>query len=97
VNARLDHEWLLLEVKDNGPGIPRDVLERVQRAAVVFTPTPTRDGLGIGLEIIRRIAEAHSGSFELRSREGGGTQATLKIPITMKGENNETQDSCGRR
>ena len=85
LNAHLDNGWLVLEVKDNGPGIPLEVLERIQRKGSVVTTKPGK-GLGIGTEIVRRVAEVHQGVFELQSKVKDGTTAMLKIPIKRQGE-----------
>jgi signal transduction histidine kinase len=65
-----------IAVRDTGEGMSDSVLPRVFEA--FFT---TREGgTGLGLPIARRIAEAHGGTLVLRSREGEGTVATLRLP-----------------
>lgn len=67
---------LVLEVQDNGPGIPESIRERV------FQPffSTKEEGTGLGLSIVARIVEEHGGWVELRSREGEGTIFSVKIP-----------------
>jgi two-component system osmolarity sensor histidine kinase EnvZ len=71
-------------VLDRGPGIPEDQL------AVVFEPfhridaarSPAKGGAGLGLAIVRQLAEANRWRVELKRREGGGLEAWLTLPVT---------------
>lgn len=69
-------------VSDRGPGIPEAslsrVFERFYRAEGTREKAP---GLGLGLPIARRIAEAHGGALEASARPGGGTVFTVRIKI----------------
>lgn len=64
-----------IEVKDEGPGIPPDHIDRVFEP---FFSTRSK-GTGLGLPIARRLAEAHGGSLELYS-SSQGTTAVLTLP-----------------
>lgn len=68
---------LWLRVRDNGPGIPADRVEKI------FDPFHTNkaDGTGLGLAITRKVVEAHRGSIEVDSEEGKGTEFVLTFPI----------------
>jgi two-component system nitrogen regulation sensor histidine kinase NtrY len=65
----------VLQVEDNGPGIPDDVQEKI------FVPffTTKEDGSGIGLSLSRQIMRLHGGSLAVRSTEGEGTVFTLRF------------------
>jgi len=65
-----------VRVKDNGAGIPTDILPRV------FQPFYTsRDtGTGLGLAISRRLAQAHGGDLEVTSQPGAGAEFVLTLP-----------------
>ena len=67
IKARLDYGRVLLQVSDNGPGIPANVLDQV------FVPffTTKRDGSGIGLSLSRQIMTAHGGEIAVASKAGG--------------------------
>ena len=67
IKARLDYGRVLLQVSDNGPGIPASVLDQV------FVPffTTKRDGSGIGLSLSRQIMTAHGGEIAVASKAGG--------------------------
>lgn len=67
-------------VRDRGPGIDP---EEQQRLFDRFTRgrSGDREGAGLGLAIVRAIAEAHGGRVEVSSRRGGGATFTLVIPV----------------
>ena len=73
---------MVVEVRDDGPGIAPALLERVFEP---FHTTKGTDGSGLGLSICRRIAEEHGGSLELMSTEGEGTRALLRLPTAEAG------------
>jgi two-component system CheB/CheR fusion protein len=66
-----------VEVRDTGPGIAPEIRDRVFEP---FFTTKTRGG-GLGLPIARRTADLHGGSLELDFPLGGGTCATLRLPV----------------
>jgi len=65
----------VVQVEDNGPGIPEDVQEKI------FVPflTTKEDGSGIGLSLSRQIMRLHGGSLSVRSEEGEGAVFTLRF------------------
>jgi nitrogen fixation/metabolism regulation signal transduction histidine kinase len=65
----------VIQVEDNGPGIPDDVQEKI------FVPffTTKEDGSGIGLSLSRQIMRLHGGSLSVRSEEGDGAVFTLRF------------------
>lgn len=83
VRARLSNRMMLLEVEDHGPGIPRLALRRVFEKFFRVNPALSRKegGLGIGLAIVRQIAEAHGGSVDVYSILGKGSTFTLRLPV----------------
>lgn len=69
-------DYLCIEVTDNGPGIPKEALERM------FTPffTTKRNGIGLGLPTVRRIAALHGGEVRYSKAESGGSKFIIEIP-----------------
>lgn len=65
-----------LNIRDSGPGIDTDLLQKVFRP--LFT-TKSR-GTGLGLAHCKKIMEAHGGTIQIANRPGGGTQVTLQMP-----------------
>jgi signal transduction histidine kinase len=76
-----DQSALRVEVKDEGPGISEENLDRVFEP---FFSTRSR-GTGLGLPIARRLAEAHGGSLELKTGPSG-TTAILMLPEISGGD-----------
>lgn len=67
-----------LRIRDQGCGIPREILNRIFN--LYFTTK--RDGTGIGLAMTYRILQLHNGSVQVESEVDVGTQFTLRLPVT---------------
>jgi len=72
---------VVIEVRDNGCGIPDALMPRL------FEPyfSTKSSGTGLGLGLARRAVEEHGGTLELSSREGEGTVVTLALPAVAAG------------
>jgi signal transduction histidine kinase len=72
---------LEITVADDGPGLAAEVRDRV------FEPfVSTKDtGLGLGLSICRRIADAHGGEIEAANRAAGGAAFVVRLPLARTG------------
>jgi len=71
-----------LEVRDNGPGIPEELRERLFQPFVTGRP----GGTGLGLAIVQRAVEAHRGLVLVDSRPGKGTTFTIFFPSRWSAE-----------
>jgi signal transduction histidine kinase len=76
-----DGAVLTIRIRDRGPGIPADALDRVFEPFFRLESSRNRDtgGTGLGLSIARDIAQAHGGRLALRNVEGG-LEAELVLP-----------------
>lgn len=85
VALRTGPDCVLLCVKDSGPGIPQDKLERLFDRWKHSNMDLPAHGLGLGLPLCRRIAQGHGGSLVVSSREGQGTTVTVRLPDRRSG------------
>ncbi|MGN6519065.1 MAG: ATP-binding protein [Dokdonella sp.] len=69
--------WVELSVADNGPGLPADFGERWFEP---YTTSKTR-GTGLGLAVVKKIAEEHGGSVRAENRAEGGARFTVRLPL----------------
>lgn len=74
----------VLEIADEGPGIPAGdrarVFERFYRADPSRSCDRDRDGSGLGLSIVAAVAEAHGGRASAAEAPGGGAAFTVTLP-----------------
>jgi signal transduction histidine kinase len=83
IRVRREGEAAIVEVEDEGPGIPEEDLGRVMEGFVRLETSRNRGtgGSGLGLTIARAILREEGGELGLENREGGGLKATLRLPI----------------
>ena len=80
VRALEDGAAVVVEVADTGPGIPETEVPLVWEELYRGQGARGIPGSGLGLALVRAIAERHGGQVDLRSREGQGTVFTLRLP-----------------
>lgn len=75
--SRVTDRACQIEIRDDGPGMTKDVIERAFDP--YFTTKPT--GTGLGLSVTRGIVEEHGGTIEISSAEGQGCQVLITMPL----------------
>ncbi len=83
VTAKQEGEECVLRVRDNGVGIPRDLLPHVFD---LFTQSErsldrSQGGLGIGLALVQRLTNLHGGTVEVYSEVGQGSEFCIRLPM----------------
>ena len=73
----------VVEIEDDGPGIPAAETERVFEPFYRREPSRSRKtgGIGLGLAVVRSIACSHGGEVALANRDGGGLTARVELPL----------------
>lgn len=71
---------LTVTVSDNGPGVPEAEREAVWRRLYRGDASRSQRGLGLGLTLVRAVAEAHGGSACVTDAPGGGARFQLRFP-----------------
>ncbi|KZN68880.1 two-component system sensor histidine kinase EnvZ [Pseudoalteromonas luteoviolacea] len=84
VVSLLENKWVLIQVKDRGPGIPESELESVFEPFKQGDQARGSEGSGLGLAIIKRIVTTHGGQVTLSNRKGGGLCAEVRLPVAKK-------------
>ena len=74
---RLDHK-IEISVKDNGPGIPQKIKNKIFQP--FFTTRPAGQGTGLGLSLSYDIVKAHGGEITVNSVEKQGTEFFVRLP-----------------
>jgi two-component system, OmpR family, sensor kinase len=83
VRLAAEDEWAVLEVADEGPGVPAEeadtIFERFHR--IDRSRARSKGGVGLGLAIVRSLVEAHGGAVSYRPRAGGGSVFWVSLPL----------------
>ncbi|MBW4644458.1 MAG: HAMP domain-containing protein [Goleter apudmare HA4340-LM2] len=80
--SRLDENYIQVAIKDNGVGIPSEIINKLFDP--FFTTKPVGQGTGLGLSICYQIVDKHQGRIEVISVVNQGTEFLIKLPIKAK-------------
>ena len=69
---------VFVSVRDNGPGIPQKILDKIFQP--FFTTKPTGQGTGLGLSLSYDIVKAHGGEIKVETKENEGTEFIIVLP-----------------
>jgi two-component system NtrC family sensor kinase len=70
---------LRIHVRDNGPGIPDDVMPKIFEP--FFTTKEEQQRTGLGLAVAKSIVEQHGGEITVQSKKGAGTEFLVSLPV----------------
>ena len=80
VGTKKDGDHAVIQIRDNGTGIPDDAKEKIFNP--FFTTKPTGKGTGLGLSICYDIVKSHGGEISVDSEAGDYTEFTIRLPIS---------------
>jgi signal transduction histidine kinase len=83
LSAEIGDDWVLIDVADDGPGLPAEAKEKLFQP---FAGSSRDGGTGLGLVIVNDIARAHGGSVELLDPENTQQGATFRIKLPARRE-----------
>ena len=83
IRSFLTETKVVVEVKDNGVGIPQDEISMLFKKGAMLSPRPTggEQSSGLGLWIVKKIIEGHGGTIKVESRQGVGSKFTFELPF----------------
>jgi len=87
IAARIEPGWVAIDVRDNGAGIETDALPQVFDlfSQADHTREHAKGGIGIGLWLVKKLVELHSGTIDARSEGvGRGSMFTVRLPAQIQ-------------
>ena len=78
IRVRRESEWIVIEVEDNGQGIPAEHQDRIFE--MFFRATENEGGTGLGLYILKRSVDRLKGTIEIKSEVGVGSTFSVRLP-----------------
>jgi len=84
VSLQANADGLNIKVMDRGPGVPADQRERIFEPFYRMSGHAEHaGGVGLGLSLVRQIAERHMGSVRCEARDGGGSEFVIHLPVKI--------------
>ena len=87
IRSRLADEQILIEIEDNGPGISKDILDKIFDP--FFSTKEPGQGTGLGLSVSYGIVREHNGEIKVSSVPEQGSIFTVILPVSNRGVHNE--------
>ena len=81
VSTKKSNDTVEVRIKDNGNGIPQNIVDKIFQP--FFTTKPTGKGTGLGLSLAYDIVKAHGGDLKVENAEGAGAVLIINLPITQ--------------
>ncbi len=78
VTVQLASDWVMIDVEDNGQGIPSEHQSKIFE--MFYRATQNASGTGLGLYILKRSVDRLKGTIEMKSKFGSGSTFTVKLP-----------------
>jgi len=79
IGTPLGDGGVLISVRDNGPGIPSNIIDKIFQP--FFTTKPTGQGTGLGLSLAYDIVKAHGGELKVETSDNKGTEFIIQLPL----------------
>jgi nitrogen fixation/metabolism regulation signal transduction histidine kinase len=77
ITVKYDKDFITLKFKDNGIGIPKEIIDKIYEPYV----TSKKTGTGLGLAIVNKIIEEHSGKIEINNTKPNGVCILITLPL----------------
>jgi signal transduction histidine kinase len=87
IRTRTENSSVLVEIEDSGPGISKDILDKIFDP--FFSTKEPGEGTGLGLSVSYGIIQEHDGEISVQSSPGHGALFTIRLPIAVEGEPGE--------
>ncbi|WOC16040.1 ATP-binding protein [Pseudochrobactrum sp. MP213Fo] len=84
LTAHLDSDHILFSVHDDGPGMPKEVLDTVFKRFQSHSNGGRRRGAGLGLSLVKSFVELHGGTVDIRTMPNSGTTVMARFPIEAR-------------
>ena len=83
VNVDIENDMYILSVKDSGVGMLKDEIKQIGAYMQFERRTHEQQGIGLGLTIVKQLADVHGGSMRVDSKRGKGTIITIYLPARV--------------
>jgi len=80
ISLHKEHDWLVISVRDRGPGVEADKLSSIFDPFVRVNSPLSGKGYGLGLSIVRKVVIAHQGEVSAVKARDGGLELTIRLP-----------------